>query len=51
MIGALGVDVTKLYTIVFSLGVALAGLAGALIGAIQSVEVGMGEPVLILRLL
>ena len=48
MIGALGVDVTKLYTIVFSLGAALAGLAGALIGAIQSVEVGMGEPVLIL---
>ena len=28
--------------------VALAGLAGALVGAIQSVQVGMGEPVLIL---
>ena len=27
---------------------ALAGLAGALVGAIQSVQVGMGEPVLIL---
>ncbi len=48
MTAALGIDVTKLYTIVFSLGAALAGLAGALIGAIQSVEVGMGEPVLIL---
>jgi branched-chain amino acid transport system permease protein len=30
------------------LGASLAGLAGALVGAIQSVEVGMGEPVLIL---
>lgn len=48
MIGALGVDISRLYTIVFSLGAALAGLAGALVGAIQSVQVGMGEPVLIL---
>ncbi|MEM6466957.1 MAG: branched-chain amino acid ABC transporter permease, partial [Pseudomonadota bacterium] len=48
MIAALGVDISKLYTIVFALGAALAGLAGALIGAIQSVQVGMGEPVLIL---
>ena len=48
MIGALGVDITKLYTIVFALGAALAGLSGALVGAIQSVQVGMGEPVLIL---
>ena len=30
------------------IGAALAGLAGALIGTIQSVEVGMGEPILIL---
>jgi branched-chain amino acid transport system permease protein len=48
MIGALGVDISRLYTAVFALGAALAGLAGALIGAIQSVQVGMGEPVLIL---
>lgn len=48
MIAALGVDISKLYTFVFALGAALAGLAGALIGAIQSVQVGMGEPVLIL---
>ncbi len=48
MIAALGVDITKLYTLVFALGAALAGLAGALVGAIQSVQVGMGEPVLIL---
>lgn len=48
MIAALGVDISKLYTVIFALGAALAGLAGALVGAIQSVEVGMGEPVLIL---
>jgi branched-chain amino acid transport system permease protein len=48
MIAALGIDIAKLYTIVFALGAALAGLAGALIGPIQSVQVGMGEPVLIM---
>jgi len=48
MIAALGVNISKLYTIVFALGAALAGLAGALVGAIQSVQVGMGEPILIL---
>jgi branched-chain amino acid transport system permease protein len=48
MIAALGVDIAGLYTIVFALGAALAGLAGALVGTIQSVQVGMGEPVLIL---
>ncbi|WP_416884458.1 branched-chain amino acid ABC transporter permease [Marivita sp.] len=48
MIAALGVDIRLLYTLVFAIGAALAGLAGALVGAIQSVQVGMGEPVLIL---
>jgi branched-chain amino acid transport system permease protein len=48
MIAALGVDISKLYTLVFALGAALAGFSGALVGAIQSVQVGMGEPVLIL---
>jgi branched-chain amino acid transport system permease protein len=48
MIAALGIDIARLYTIVFALGAALAGLAGALIGPIQSVQVGMGEPVLIM---
>lgn len=48
MVAALGVDISKLYTLVFALGAALAGLAGAMVGAIQSVQVGMGEPVLIL---
>ena len=48
MISALGVNISKLYTLLFGIGAALAGLAGALIGTIQSVEVGMGEPILIL---
>ncbi|WP_025896993.1 branched-chain amino acid ABC transporter permease [Sneathiella glossodoripedis] len=48
MIAALGIDIRMLYTVVFALGAALAGFAGALVGAIQSVQVGMGEPVLIL---
>ena len=48
MIAALGVDIGRLYTLVFALGAALAGLAGALVGTLQSVQVGMGEPVLIL---
>ncbi|AUC54293.1 branched-chain amino acid ABC transporter permease [Sagittula sp. P11] len=48
MIAALGVNIDALYTLVFALGAALAGLAGALVGTLQSVQVGMGEPVLIL---
>jgi branched-chain amino acid transport system permease protein len=48
MIAALGIDIARLYTVVFALGAALAGLAGAMIGPIQSVQVGMGEPVLIM---
>jgi branched-chain amino acid transport system permease protein len=48
MIAALGVDIARLYTFVFALGAALAGFAGAMVGALQSVQVGMGEPVLIM---
>jgi branched-chain amino acid transport system permease protein len=48
MVGALGVDVKLLYTLVFGLGAALAGLAGAMAGPIFAVEVGMGEGILIL---
>lgn len=47
MVGALGVDVRLLYTLVFGLGAALAGLAGAMAGPIFAVEVGMGEGILI----
>ena len=48
MIAALGIDISRLYTVVFALGAGLAGIAGALVGTLQSVQVGMGEPVLIL---
>lgn len=48
MIAAIGVNIRALYTAVFALGAALAGFAGAVIGSITSVEVSMGEPVLIL---
>ena len=48
MIAAIGINIDALYTAVFALGAALAGFAGAVIGTITSVEVGMGEPVLIL---
>jgi branched-chain amino acid transport system permease protein len=48
MIAALGVDVTLLYTGVFALGAALAGLAGLMAAPILSVESGMGDGVLIL---
>lgn len=48
MIAALGIDIDRLYTLVFALGAALAGFAGAMVGTLQSVQVGMGEPVLIL---
>lgn len=47
---ALGVDVPKIFTIVFSVGGALAGLAGIMAGPIVAVQVGMGEPVLVLAL-
>ena len=48
MVSALGVDIAKLYTLVFGLGALLAGLAGLMVGPIRSVQVGMGEQVLIM---
>ena len=48
MIAVLGVNISWLYTLLFALGAALAGVAGGLVGALQSVQVGMGEPILIL---
>jgi len=43
MVGALGVNVRLLYTVVFGLGAALAGLAGMLTGPIRAVMPGMAE--------
>lgn len=48
MVRALGVDIRLLFTIVFGLGALLAGLAGVMAGPILSVQVGMGEQILIL---
>jgi branched-chain amino acid transport system permease protein len=48
MVRALGVRVGRLYTVIFGLGAMLAGLAGAIAGPITSVQVGMGEQILIL---
>lgn len=49
-IGALGVNIRLLFTLVFGLGAALAGLAGLMAGPILSVEIGMGDGILILTL-
>lgn len=48
MVGALGVNIKLLYTLVFGLGTLLAGLAGVMAGPIFAVESGMGESILIL---
>jgi branched-chain amino acid transport system permease protein len=47
MVRALGVDIALLYTLVFGLGAMLAGLAGVLMGPLLSVQVGMGDSILI----
>jgi branched-chain amino acid transport system permease protein len=48
MVAALGVNINLLYTLVFGLGAALAGLAGLMQAPIQTVQIGMGENILIL---
>ncbi len=47
MVGALGINIRLLYTIVFGIGAALAGLAGLMAGPIYAVQPGMGELILI----
>jgi branched-chain amino acid transport system permease protein len=48
MVSALGVDIRRLFTIVFSFGAMLAGFAGIMVAPILSVEPGMGDQILIL---
>lgn len=43
----MGVRVSRVFAIVFALGAALAALAGALMGPISAVAIGMGEAILI----
>ena len=45
---AMGVDIKKLFTLVFGFGAALCAIAGAMLGPIFAVQVGMGENILIL---
>jgi len=47
MVGALGVNIKLLYTLVFGLGAALAGFAGLMQAPILTVQIGMGETILI----
>ena len=48
MVSALGVDIGKLFMIVFGFGAMLAGFAGAMVAPVLSVEPGMGDNLLIL---
>jgi branched-chain amino acid transport system permease protein len=48
MVAALGINIKLLYTLVFGLGAALAGLAGIMQAAILTAQIGMGENILIL---
>jgi branched-chain amino acid transport system permease protein len=47
MSAAMGVNVPRLFTIVFGFGAALCAVAGALLGPLLAVQVGMGENILI----
>jgi branched-chain amino acid transport system permease protein len=48
MAEVMGVDVKRLFTVVFAIGAALCAVAGALLGPLLAVQVGMGESILIL---
>jgi branched-chain amino acid transport system permease protein len=50
MVSALGVDIRRLFAVVFGFGTMLAGFAGIMIAPILSVEPGMGDTILILAL-
>jgi branched-chain amino acid transport system permease protein len=48
MVSVLGVNIDQLFMLVFALGALLAGMAGVMVGPIRSVQIGMGEQILIL---
>lgn len=50
MVAALGINIGWLNTFIFALGAGLAGLGGAMVGPILSVQPGMGDSVLIMAL-
>ena len=45
---AMGVDIKRLFTVVFGIGAGLCAVAGVLMGPLLAVQVGMGENILIL---
>jgi len=45
---AMGIDIRRLFTVVFGIGAALCAVAGAMLGRLLAVQVGMGEGILIL---
>lgn len=47
MVNALGIDLSKIYLLVFVIGAALAGIAGALIGPIQGATPSLGIELLV----
>jgi len=50
MVSALGINIQLLYTFVFGVGAALAALAGLIQAPILTVQIGMGENILIVAL-
>lgn len=48
MVSALGVDISRLFMLVFAFGAMLAGFAGAIVSPVLSVGPGMGDSILIL---
>ena len=48
MATAMGVDIKRLFTVVFGIGAGLCAVAGVLMGPLLAVQVGMGENILIL---
>jgi branched-chain amino acid transport system permease protein len=45
---AMGIDIRRLFTLLFGVGAGLCAVAGALLGPLLAVQVGMGENILIL---
>ena len=50
MVEALGININRLFLVVFALGTAMAGLAGMLIAPITEASIGMGNDIIIIAL-
>ncbi|MCP4874136.1 MAG: branched-chain amino acid ABC transporter permease, partial [Gammaproteobacteria bacterium] len=48
MVEALGININRLFMVVFALGAAMAGLAGMLIAPITEASIGMGNDIIII---